>query len=222
MPWIKSCAMSLRQEFVVLVAAPDANVRQLCRRFMVSAKTGYKWIARHKAQQDLSDRSRRPLHSPHKTSDAIEAHVCALRRRHPAWGGRKIHARLIALNHQHVPAPSTITGVLRRHGLLCEEESVKHQPFIRFEHEHPNDLWQMDFLGHFPTDNGRCHTLTLLDDCSRFCLTARACHDEKAATVQSHLTKLFERYGLPRRILSDNGGVPNRDQSRLGAFAVGM
>jgi transposase InsO family protein len=129
----------------------------------------------------------------------------AIRREHPAWGGRKIHHRLLALGQAIVPAPSTITGILHRRSLMDPAESAKHKPFVRFEHEHPNDLWQMDFMGHFPLAKGRCHPLTVLDDCSRFSIAVRACLDEKGLTVKGHLTDMFRRYGLPRRILSDNG-----------------
>jgi transposase InsO family protein len=135
----------------------------------------------------------------------VEAKVVAIRREHPAWGGRKIHHRLLALGQAIVPAPSTITGILHRHGLMDPAESAKHKPFVRFEHEHPNDLWQMDFMGHFPLAKGRCYPLTVLDDCSRFSIAVRACPDERGLTVKGHLTDMFRRYGLPRRILSDNG-----------------
>ena len=148
----------------------------------------------------------------------MEQAACALRRRHPAWGGRKIHARLLALGHERqlVPAASTITDILRRHGLIDPVHAAKHKPFVRFEHARPNELtsassvepWQMDFVGHFPLDDGgagRCHPLTILDDHSRFCLVAAACANETGATVQRHLTNAFRRYGLPQRILSDNG-----------------
>lgn len=49
-----------------------------------------------------------------------------------------------------VPAASTITQILRRHKLIDEEASRQATPMIRFEHAEPNDLWQMDFKGHFP------------------------------------------------------------------------
>ena len=38
--------MSLRREFVLLATQSGANVRELCRRFQISAKTAYKWIDR--------------------------------------------------------------------------------------------------------------------------------------------------------------------------------
>ncbi len=44
MPWKVRDNVSLRKEFVLLAIQPDANVRELCRRFGISPKTGYKWI----------------------------------------------------------------------------------------------------------------------------------------------------------------------------------
>lgn len=207
MPWMERSTMSLKRELVTLAKQPGANLRQLCRRFGVSPKTVYKWIDRFDegGAPALLERSRRPHLSPTRTDDALERRVCEMRATYPAWGGRKIHARLLALGHMNVPAASTITDILRRNGLLNPDESVKHTPWIRFEHLHPNDLWQMDFLGDFATDKGRCYSLTILDDHSRFCIEVRACGDQKTATVQGHLIDRFRRYGLPRRILSDNG-----------------
>lgn len=77
--------------------------------------------------------------------------------------------------------------------------------FVRFQRDRPNELWQMDFKGHFPTASGRCHPLTVLDDHSRYCVGLLACADERGATVQTHLTAIFRRFGLPERILCDNG-----------------
>jgi len=73
--------MSLRREFVELATQEDANRRELCRRFGVSPKTAYKWLARF--EQDgaagLMERSRRPRSSPGRTVPALEAAVVALR-----------------------------------------------------------------------------------------------------------------------------------------------
>ncbi|HKR62028.1 MAG TPA: helix-turn-helix domain-containing protein, partial [Pyrinomonadaceae bacterium] len=46
MPWRISSAMSERHEFVLLAGQQTANIRQLCRRFGITPKTGYKWLAR--------------------------------------------------------------------------------------------------------------------------------------------------------------------------------
>ena len=42
MAWKDVSTMSQRLEFVVLATAEGANVSELCRRFGVSRKTGYK------------------------------------------------------------------------------------------------------------------------------------------------------------------------------------
>ena len=207
MPWQEVSAMSLRHEFVTLASEAEANMRELCRRYRISSRTAYKWLFRFRADgvAGLVDRSRRPYHTPGRTPAAVEERVVALRREHPAWGGRKLHARLRALGLSTVPSPSTITAILRRHDMLDPTKSSLHRPWQRFEHAAPNDLWQMDFKGHIPTESGRCHPLTVLDDHSRFSLGLQACVDERGDTVRERLIPIFRRYGLPHRILVDNG-----------------
>jgi transposase InsO family protein len=99
-----------------------------------------------------------------------------------------------------------VHAILQRHGLIDPLESAKRQAFVRFEHAQPNDLWQMDFKGHFAMSSGaRCHPLTVLDDHSRYSLCLHALDNERAQDVQSCLTHTFRRYGLPWRLLVDNG-----------------
>jgi len=208
MSWKVCSAVSERYEFIALATKPDANIAQLCRRFGVSRNNAYKWLRRFKATgvQGLHELSRRPHQSPAKTALALEEQIVRLRQAHPAWGGRKLAARLKALGFTGVPAPSTITGILHRHGLVTPEASAAATPWQRFEYAHPNDLWQMDFKGHFATLSGRrCHPLTVLDDHSRYLLALQACPNERTLTVRTHLESLFGRYGLPRRMLMDNG-----------------
>jgi transposase InsO family protein len=206
MPWNEVSTVTLRAEFVRLAQNNDANISQLCERFHISRKTGYKWLARFRAHGDagLSDQSRRPSCSPARTPGDVEAEVLRLRDQHPAWGGRKLHARLLALKRENVPTPSTITAILRRHQRISPESTTT-RAFVRFERDRPNELWQMDFKGHFPTASGRCHPLTVLDDHSRYCVGLLACTNERSETVQTHLTTIFRCFGIPERILCDNG-----------------
>ena len=215
MPWQQVTRMSQKKEFVSLALQEDANISRLCRRFQVSRKTGYKWLKRYLAQQEagLAERSRRPHASPGATSPVLEEAVLGLRQAHPVWGGRKIRALLQAQGWAEVPAASTITAILRRHGLIDPVEAVKHRAWRRFEAEAANELWQMDFKGHFATNRGRCHPLTVLDDHSRYALGLEACGDERGATVQERLTRIFQRYGLPRKMLMDNGSPWGSDRA---------
>lgn len=208
MPWKEVSVMSQRLEFVQMASGEQANIRQLCRHFNISAPTAYKWLSRFqksKQPQSLLDRSRRPHHSPRRTAAETEKRVVDLRIAHPAWGGRKIHARMITLDYSEVPQPSTITAILARHQLIKPSESAKRKSFCRFEHPRPNDLWQMDFKGDFALDNGRCFPLTVLDDHSRFAVGLRACSGQSTIPTQIALREVFRRYGLPARITMDNG-----------------
>ena len=224
MPWKESTAMSQRREFVQLAMTEDVNMRCMCRRFDISTKTGYKWLNRYGkgGESALQDRSRRPHHSPYRTTPSMEQVVLTVREAHPAWGGRKIRTWLKGKGYQPLPSPSTITAILHRHGAIDPVESSKHMPWQRFEAPMPNALWQMDFKGHFPLLNRlRCHPLTVVDDHSRYALGLDACAGETREIVQPHLTRLFHTYGLPHRILCDNGQPwGTRDEYRYTKLSV--
>ena len=77
MPWKECSAVSCREEFVRLAQVEWAKMSELCRRFGVSRKTGYKWLGRYASTgaSGLLDRSRRPRGSPARTSEAMEERV---------------------------------------------------------------------------------------------------------------------------------------------------
>ncbi len=146
---------------------------------------------------------------------AVEEAVVALRRAHPCWGGRKIHHVLRRRGLCPLPHANTITDILHRHGLITEEASAQRRPYQRFERAAPNELWQMDFKGHFAMAAGRCHPLTVLDDHSRYDVTLVACANERRNSVQPALSGTFERYGMPREMLIDNGARPGARISNI-------
>jgi transposase InsO family protein len=208
MPWQERSVRDQREDFVRLALAPGAKIAALCRRFGISRGNAYKWLARYRTEgrAGLADRSRRPRRSPARTSRALEAEVLRIRdESNNAWGARKIAKVMQRGETAQAPALSTITEILRRHGRLerCSEEHPG--PHQRFERGQPNELWQMDFKGHFPLAAGRCHPLTVLDDHSRYSLTIGACGNEQDATVRAQLVPVFRCYGLPFGMLMDNG-----------------
>ena len=201
-------SMSFRREIICLASQPGASIRALCRRFKVSEKTFYKWRRRWEAEGEkgLANRSRRPQQSPRQTAAVVENRILTLREQQPSWGARKIRKRLSDLGHADLPAASIVHRILKRNGKIDPAEAKKHQPFHRFEHEAPNQLWQMDFKGWFRTGDGRqCHPLTVLDDHSRYVVCLQSCVDQTTATVQSKLRDVFRCYGLPERMTMDNG-----------------
>lgn len=204
MPWQELSTMKQREEFVRLARLEGVNRRELCRRFGISAQTGYKWLRRFEAGETMADHSRRPHHSPHRVNDDMEAAILAVRRSHPAWGARKIHT-VLARSEPAVPAISTIHNVLRRHGAVTGQNK-KPCEWQRFEEDAPNRMWQMDFKGRVRLGNGALtHPLTIVDDHSRYAICLAACADQKTLTVQDHLEDCFAHYGLPDAFLVDNG-----------------
>jgi transposase InsO family protein len=204
MPWREVSIMEQRGEFVALAMREGANRRELCRRFGIHPDTGYKWLSRWTADEELTDRSRRPHASPARTEVAIEDRIVALRDAHPAWGARKL-VRCLQREGLVCPAHSTVHEILRRHGRIVAPPSGV-SAHLRFEKPAPNLLWQMDFKGHVPlSGGGRCHPLTVLDDHSRYNLCLEACANEQRSTVQQRLELTFRRYGLPEAFFVDNG-----------------
>jgi transposase InsO family protein len=204
MPWQEVSIMEQREEFVRLARLEGVNRRELCRRFGISAQTGYKWLHRFAAGEALEDRSRRPKSSPRRVERSLEEAVIGVRKAHPAWGARKI-AAVLARSHESLPAVSTIHAVLCRHGLVVPREATG-QVWNRFEQDAANRLWQMDFKGRVRLGDAQpCHPLTIVDDHSRFAVCLAACLDQRTRTVQHQLERSFARYGLPDAFLVDNG-----------------
>ncbi len=205
MPWKETDVRRERIAFVVEASSGEVPMADLCRRYGISRKTGYKWLARSRevgCLAELEERSRRPHRSPGKTPEWIEARVEALRALE-GWGGRKI-ARCLAGEGIHL-ARSTVDRILKRRGLI--EPTARHRPALgRFERARPNELSQMDFKGWYPLPRGgRCYPLSVLDDHSRYVQGLYALRSEHGQPVQECLVATFERYGVPQAILCDHG-----------------
>ena len=213
MPWQARTPVQLREEFVQLSLSQAIPFSELCRRFAISRKTGYKWRARYSqaGTVGLRDQSRRPQRSPGQTAPAVEAAVVRLRAAHPRWGARKLRRRLQEVGWVPVPASSTLTRILHRQGLVAPRLPGEASRWRRFEHPVPNSLWQMDFKGTVYTLAGPGHPLTVLDDHSRFNLCLAVLPDQQTSGVQRGLTATFRRYGLPDCLLMDNGSPWGND-----------
>jgi transposase InsO family protein len=211
MAFQQKTVMQQKLDFVILAGKINANISLLSRRFGITRKTAYKWIKRYKQQGEagLADQSKKPKTSPFKTCPTIEVPILNLRKENPEWGAKKLKKvleRERILPPRQIPSKPTITNILKRNGLISKDKSEKAEHWQRFERELPNELWQMDFKGHFNLlDNTVCYPLTILDDHSRYNLGLFASKDQRWFTVKDYLTQVFTNYGLPMTILADNG-----------------
>lgn len=221
MPWQTKDTVSMRDEFVNKAISGNYFISDLCSEYKISRKTGYKWIERFRTQgvDGLINLSQRPHSSNDRTSSEFTEIILNARNQFPAWGARKLRQYLINKGHSSLPCEMTFNRILKKHGMIDPIESEKRQHFIRFEKEKPNDLWQMDFKGHFKMGSKRCHPLTVLDDHSRFSIVLRACEAETFIEVKRGLEIAFHEYGLPDQMAMDNGspwkGSPPWSLSRL-------
>src|SRR5216683_5930173 len=212
MPWQGVCPMDLRMRLVTAMLAEEDSMTALCEEYGVSRKTGYKWLARYRAAgpAGLAERSRAPQVVPWAITQAQAEAIVGLRRQHPSWGPKKLHARLSArAPAQEWPALSTIGELLRRAGLSHRHQRRRARatptsgglcPAVA-----PNEVWCVDFKGWFRTaDGARCNPLTVTDAFSRYLLGCTITSPDYAG-CRGPFELLFREFGLPRVIRSDNG-----------------
>src|ERR1044072_10008012 len=118
MPWKETCAMSEPIRLISDYESGDFGISELAQQYQVSRKTVYKWIERFESEswEGLQDRSRAPEHHPNAVPEQSERAVLELKARKPLWGAPKLRAKLLE-QLDECPAESTISEILRRHGL---------------------------------------------------------------------------------------------------------
>ena len=212
MPWKESSPMDQRTLFVADYLRELFSMTELCERFGISRKTGYKWLARYQAEgpSGLLDRSRRPKSCPHQTPVRIVEAVLEARRRHPSWGAKKL---LPILMRRHPdwpwPARSTVCDILKREGRIPPRRRRRrpgHPGRPQTPMTAPNEIWTADFKGQFRTGDGQyCYPLTVADGFSRYILGCQALLSPSLKGTQAVFGRLFREFGLPQIIRTDNG-----------------
>jgi len=198
--------------FVLEVQRGERTIAEACRLAGVSRKTGYKWLARYEegGALALQDQSRAPHRHPNAIALDIKALLLEARQLHPSGGAVKL---LAWLGRRHpkfgFPAPSTVSELLKRAGLVKPRRRTPHMPaYARpfMQACEPNDLWSADFKGHFRTGDGRyCYPLTISDGFSRYLLLCRGLLQPNSEGVRPWFERAFRDYGLPLAIRTDNG-----------------
>lgn len=211
MPWSETSPMDQRLQFIADVQR-DEDFSNVCRRYGISRKTGYKWCERYATHgvAGLVDASRRPHTSPNASDPASVAALLELRRRHPHWGGKKLVTVLARRDPTWAAvAPSTAAALLKRHGLIAtprRRRPLGHPGRPTPLLSEPNGTWTTDFKGQFRTQDGRlCYPLTIADGATRYVLAVRALHSVRTTETRPMFVRTFREYGLPQRIRSDNG-----------------
>lgn len=213
MPWKESDTVDQRQKFALEAMAGNIDFSELCRKYGISRKTGYKWKERflQKGINGLEDGSRRPKKSPTSVAEDVVCELVKFKIAHPTWGPKKIRD-LYARNNpgKEIPCETSVKRILGRAGLV--EHRKRRQSTDggritnRVEAERANHIWTVDFKGWWYTNNGkRFEPLTICDSYSRYVLCATALDNGRVDSVRAAFEELFRSHGLPEIIRSDNG-----------------
>ena len=193
--------MDVRRRVALRVVQEGCSISQAAREFGLSRTTVSLWVHRAHAAgiAGLTEGSRRPHTMRTTCPDDVVSMVLEMKSRRPAWGAKKILAWLWP--EDPPVCVRTVDRILAREGLV-RHRSEKRE-LQRFEKLASNELWQMDFKGMSHPHLGYS-PLSVLDDHSRFCLAFEPVATHSVDEVWPVLWALFERYGLPDMILTDN------------------
>jgi putative transposase len=214
MPWKTSGAKEQRWNFIQAAQGGKSSFSELCQRWGISRKTGYKWLARFEARgrRGLGDDSRAAHQVANRTSVTWLQRVRRWRHRHPYWGAPKLHWALRRrFGRVGLPAEATISRWLKVFGLTPPRRRRPHKGPRRrrpdlTEARRPNEVWTVDFKGWFRTGDGtRIEPLTVRDQASRYVLAITLLPQQNVQDCRKVFTQIFERYGLPLVIRADNG-----------------
>ena len=204
--------MEQRNEFIAAWLKRERPLAELSREFGISRKTAYKWVGRfqEEGRGGLEERSRAPQRSPQAIGKKTAQAIVAERQKHPNWGARKIRESLKRREPAtDWPAASSIGELLTREGLITGRRSRRKTPPYSEPLAHAggaNQVWCADFKGWFYCGDGeRCDPLTITDAHSRYLLCCRATEKSDGVHVRALMEAIFQEYGLPEAIRTDNG-----------------
>jgi transposase InsO family protein len=206
-----------------LKALRSGNFRALCREYGITARTGYKWRERllRFGIEGIGEESRRPRSSPRALGEKEICEIVRLKEAHRRWGPRKIRQLYLRL-HGEAASESSFKRVLDRSGLTERRPRRRRATeggrlYSGRSAQAPNEVWTVDFKGWWYDEAGRrCEPLTVRDEYTRYVLELRAVKDARTVTVRRVFERLFERYGLPQAIRSDNGSPFAASHALLG------
>jgi putative transposase len=212
MPWRESCAMDQRVSFIADQRSGMWTMTELCERYEISRKTGYKWLDRYQLEGPggLTDRSHAARVHGRATPQHIVDAIVGLRLERPSWGPRKIVSKLEARQGDiDWPSASTAGEILKRAGLVSSRRPRRRAPPRMGQltvPQHANHVWALDHKGWIRLGDGsRVEPFTVTDGFSRYLISLAATGSTQYAECQPPLERAFREYGLPQIIRSDNG-----------------
>jgi len=197
------------------------RVKDIASMFDVHRWTVWKWIkrTRHPGRKNLRDHSKKPHRRHRKITPLVEEAILLLRDRFN-WGTYRIKINLLSPPQYIRYFLETVLGYpwrsidLSRQGInnILKKHRRNGSPYKKtkkdwkfFRADNPNDMWQIDIKGPFLLNGERFKALVILDDYSRYLLSAGLFRSITTEVVTQQLNHCIETYSEPNSILSDNG-----------------
>jgi putative transposase len=211
MAWESFNVVDQRRHMVQAYVSGQASMTELCRKYRISRKTGYKWHQRFLefGLEGLEDLSRVP-HTLNQCYTELQINKAIdLKLKHRNWGPKKI---LVKLKEKYPeeswPCPTRLYEIFKEYHLVTSRKLRN-----RVSATAPlgdlvgsNDTWAVDLKGWFLTGDGRkCEPLTLTDCFSRYLIRCVHLNIHSVDYVWPVFAEAFKEYGLPLRVRSDNG-----------------
>jgi transposase InsO family protein len=226
--------MDLARYVVDAVVLEGRSYREVARAHGVSKSYVGKLVGRFRSggYGAIEPRSRAPKRIPHRTPDALEDEIVALRKELTELGvdaGAQTIGYHLGLRHARVPSASTIWRVLRRRGFVTPEPHKRpRSSWVRFEATLPNECWQSDVTHWRLADGTEVEIVNFIDDHSRVAVASRVMRVATAPKVLEGFREAGARWGFPAALLTDNGcvyttwhrGGPNVMQTELLALGI--
>ncbi|MFO7840822.1 MAG: integrase core domain-containing protein [Fidelibacterota bacterium] len=233
MPWKEQNVVDVRRAFVDDYLEDKMSFTSLCECYQISTKTGYKWRNRfyEGGYPALIDMSRRP--NSHAKA-LCEEEICAvikLKNRFLDYGPKKIHV-LYNRAHEKSISLSSVERIFNKAGYTQKRRRRKIQTLMHkdqiLEAAAPNDIWTIDFKGHWHGRGGnKCEPFTVVDQYTRYILYCLPIGKGDTEHVKAVFIRLFKDFGLPKVIKSDNGapfahGSSPRGMTRLSNWLMSL
>ena len=125
---------------------------------------------------------------------------------YPRWGVPRLHWRL-GREGAHVNY-KRVERLYRLEGLAVRRRSRKRLAVPRVPRpvvEQPNETWSIDFVSDQLASGRRFRSFTVIDSCTRECLTITVAHSLPSTAVIAALEAVIATRGQPVRLSLDNG-----------------
>lgn len=116
----------------------------------------------------------------------------------------RVRDELFTSGFEPVPSVATISRVLLARGVVLPQPKKRPKRSRRFTAASPNECWQIDFT-HYDVAGRTFFIMNVLDDHSRVCVASVAALGSSSKLAWQAVLDGAGRWGMPAKILSDNG-----------------